>query len=446
MNKKIFFISIQLVYIIINMLIPSKIITILSMFNYIIFIGYNYKKNFIETIVSFLLVFLSFIQIIGCFVIEYNFIYLFELKKYSFFKGSLPELIFIYMILFQSLFYFLKRENLKKKILNNTIKKLKLSQVYVSFIIIFTYNFYFLQKTMRTPYYKLNLDRFNYNIIVFNKIEFFLFKLIFIIPIVLMYIYIRTKLMNKIIVIINFMLIMLILFLSGNKFGEYINIIYYAFLIFLPKIIRHIKKLKKFLNKIALLFLLIIIITYNHKKMYSSDYNVYKFYNYTLQRLAQQGQLWWGTYDKKYEGTIEEFILEFKSNKSEYLYNKDMKEQSGIWKIMLMNAPKEVVEKKFESNSRYTASTKASLNYYFGILGNIIFGVISARMYSLLFSFFYVNCNSLFLIILKYLLYIKLYGRLTTVVFMSDFWAIFDIRTLILVILAIIFYIFNKNK
>ena len=112
MNKNMYIISLQIVFVVINMLVPNKMIAGLSMCNYIIFIGYNYKKNFIKFVLSSILIFFSFIQVIGCFVIEYDSIYLHELKKYSFFKGSFPELILIYLIFFYSLFYFLKRENL----------------------------------------------------------------------------------------------------------------------------------------------------------------------------------------------------------------------------------------------------------------------------------------------------------------------------------------------
>ena len=369
---------------------------------------------------------------------EIKVIYLYELKKYSFFKGSFPELILIYIIFFYSLFYFLKKDIIKKNILKLTKcdKNLKLLE-YIIFFIILIYNFYFLQKTLQAPYYKLNVDRFVYNKIMFTKIEFFFFRLHPLVIMILSYFYLNIRrLIIKLCVVLNIIIIFLILFLSGNKFGEFISLVFYVFLILLPLFYKNIKKLKKMFKILLTMLSVIILLTYTHKKMYDSNYNFNKFYNYVIQRGAQQGQLWWGTYDKKYEGSVKEVILELKNGQAKYLYNKQINEQTGIWKIMLLNAPQQIVEDKYESGSRYSCSSKASINYYFGLIGNIIFSILSARLFSFLYTFFYMKYNNILLEILKYFLFLKLYGRLMVLTFMSDFWILSDIKTIMLLIMA----------
>lgn len=445
MNKNILFTIFQIIFVILNIIFPTEVLAYISLVNYLLFILYNYRKYFLEFNIGSLLLFLTSLQIFGCFIVETSIIYLPELKKYSFFKGSLPELILIYIIFFYSLFYFLHKVIIKKDILKIRKNKinLKISEKLIIFLI-FLYNIYFLYKVVKTPYYELNVDRFNYNEIVFNSLEFFFFKLNFLIVILLSNVYIRTKkVLVKIFIVINIIILILVLFLSGNKFGEYITIMFMIFLVFLPLFYKNIKNLKKIFKKLLIGFLTVIAITYMHKKMYDTNYNFNKFYNYVIQRGAQQGQLWWGTYDRKYKGNIEEVILEIVNGKAKYQYNKKINEQTGIWKIMLLNAPQQVVEAKYESGSRYSCSSKASINYYFGIIGNIIFSIILAKLFSLLYKMFYTNYNNFLLTIFKYFLFIKLNGKLMSFGFMSDFWILLDIKTLILLIVA---YILLKYK
>lgn len=437
---KFIFIVFQIIFVILNFIFPTEVLAYISFFNYILFILYSYKNYFIELNISFLLLFITSLQIFGCLIVEINIIYLQELKKYSFFKGSLPELILIYIVFFYCLFYFLEKDIIKKNILkiDNCKNSLKILEYLVLFLIIL-YNIYFLQKTMITPYYELNVDRFNYNKIIFDKIEFFFFRLHPLVIMILSYFYLNTKkLIFKLSIIINIIIVFSVLFLSGNKFGEFISLIFYIFLIFLPLFYQNIEKLKKKFKILLIIFLAVMSITYIHKKNYDPNYNFKKFYNYVIQRGAQQGQLWWGTYDKKYEGNLEEVILELKNGKDRYLYDKKINEQTGIWKIMLLNAPQHVVETKYESGSGYTCSSKASINYYFGIIGNIIFSIFLAKLFSTLYTFFYRKYDNILLVILKYFLFLKLNGRITTLAFMSDFWVLSDIKTVILLIMAYI--------
>ncbi len=81
MNKNILFIIFQIIFVILNFIFPTEVLAYISFFNYILFILYSYKNYFIELNISFLLLFLTSLQIFGCLIVETNIIYLQELKK-----------------------------------------------------------------------------------------------------------------------------------------------------------------------------------------------------------------------------------------------------------------------------------------------------------------------------------------------------------------------------
>jgi hypothetical protein len=226
----------------------------------------------------------------------------------------------------------------------------------------------------------------------------------------------------------------------GSKFGEYIAAIYF-FMIFFLFYFNKIKHVKKLLNYFLISGFLILIITFFHRNVLYHKLNVFNQYLY--QRIAQQGQLWWGTYDKKLNGNLKEALAEL-TYKSEYKYNMDIQNQNGIWKIMLLNAPKEVVETKFENFSRYTASTRASLNYYFGLLGNCIFHILVAKLIKKLFDFLLIETKNTVTTIVKILIFYKMLRMTLFFIFMSDFHIFLEINGIIALISFVLFQVIIK--
>ncbi|HFR3771733.1 TPA: DUF6418 domain-containing protein, partial [Streptococcus suis] len=106
--------------------------------------------------------------------------------------------------------------------------------------------------------------------------------------------------------------------------------------------------------------------------------NISSTINYFLIRLSQQGQLWWGVFrlDFENESHIGEALLEaksfFKVGIGELQYD------LGMFKVMKLVAPIQLVNSKIAQGSRYAAANPAILYYYFGVPLTLIFRSIYA--------------------------------------------------------------------
>lgn len=406
--------------------------TKLSIINYILYNLIIIKKKKIENILFLGIILTLSMQVVGVYIIENEVIYLYELSKWSYFKNSLPELVLINLI-----FEFVLLKNKKNKDFFYREKYLFSNKIE---IICYIYILYFFFKVIKMPYFELNIDRFIYRKLFFNKIEYIFWQLYPIVFIILANNFINFKSRVKNILMIG--IIFLILFLSGSKFGDFLHLSIFFGWFYIGKR-ENRKNLKKIVRKIGVILILILTLTYFHKKLlYNYSYGYY-LNNYFKQRIAQQGQLWWGTYDKKLLGSLQEFKQEF-SKKNEESF--EIKKQAGIWKIMLMNAPEDKIKKKFETGSSYTASTQATLNYYLGLGGNIVFFIFVGSGIRKIYLLFFYQVSNNYLEIIRLIAFYKINRIFYAMIGASNFNHLINFNFIIYIIILYFFPRITKNK
>lgn len=108
--------------------------------------------------------------------------------------------------------------------------------------------------------------------------------------------------------------------------------------------------------------------------------------DYLLIRTSQQGQLWWKTYQiTDGEMHASEFSNEIVAAlDGEEDISDSVGANNGIYKIMYLCAPEQLVNNKLMSGSRYTDAGYACAYYYFGSIGVVGYGLIMASIVGLL--------------------------------------------------------------
>lgn len=439
----VFILVIQLLLVILGKIFENMFFTHLAVLNLIFFLIYNYIYNMRNVIIFWNFIFVVLLNIIGVYIIETQNIYLYEIDKSSYFKNSLIELILIQMIF---LYVLLKKEKkffVKKININRKIKFFNKLLV----ILIFIYVFYFFIIGVKDPYFTLNMDRFLYKNLRFSLIERKLFDYnicIFYLQIFLLYVFKNEKI-YRILLKVSIILMIITGILVGNKFGEFIAYLNAFTLVNLRYNRFKIEKIKKIISIIWKYVVLIIVILFIHKSLLYTDYDFKDFRVYFYNRGAQQGQLWWGTYDKKNKGTLSEVGRELLSDEQKYRKTGDFKTENGIWKIMLLNTPKNIIENRAKSFSSYTMSSNASINYYFGLIGNILFSIIMGICIRKSIYFFFNTLNDDVYKIFVMFIFFKLQIMVGQVAFMSNFGMILSIKFMIYILISIIILQKYKN-
>lgn len=214
-------------------------------------------------------------------------------------------------------------------------------------------------------------------------------------------------------------------FLIGEKFGLFMLMasVFFLGMITTIKLI-DLRVLRRYaLAALGLLVLLVgLVFVHNHFVYgYSFSDNV----DYLERRLAQQGQLWWRTYQVQQDR--QPHPLEFQGEIDTW-FGGDADPYSGdygVYKIMkLCVANSALFYRKLDNNSSYTYSTQASMYYYFGAGAVLLFSVASAIAYAVLVRLFAESLarHSLIESILLMRLLILAHGLLTQ----SNFLELFD--------------------
>ena len=238
-------------------------------------------------------------------------------------------------------------------------------------------------------------------------------------------------------------------FLTGEKFGLFMLVLSVTMLAILPyakllnkKIIR-----KYFILTASILATLVVVVLVHNHVVYS--YTLNDNIVYLERRLAQQGQLWWRTY--QLQGENGPHPNEFKSE-MEVWFNREGNPYNGtygIYKIMKMDvADQNLFIRKLDNGSSYTYSTHASIFYYFGIPGLLLFSTISAIAYSLLIKLVVesIAFNQILGSILLMRLLVLAHGILTQ----SNFYELFDWKVFFYIaaycFLRIVYASSNKSR
>lgn len=410
---------------------------------YVLLLGI-YNPSFILRYI--MLFFMAVGNILGVYICENENIWLSELAIQSFHAGSLPLIVIGWSIFITTLFLldlFFEFSDCKK---NNNLR-LKVGVYHLSlieFVPIFALilNLIILIKVIPHPFFLDGLDRFMYRNLYLPGIwSRSLAWLETLTPIFLYLVFVkRAK--------IGFLILLtysLALFLTGEKFGGFWNLIVFACIIYSAN---HIKQSKKdkfaILKKAGVGFLCIFIILMLHLTLNTGNFNFSNNSNFLIQRFAQQGQLWWRTYSlDQFNGTR---IDELQDETATYFQTNDIAEKKynhAIYKIMRFTTPIDLFEAKIASGSRYSTSTFASMFYYFKTPGVIIYGIVGAIfLWVIMRSFIYaIRGEYLIEMYLSSKLLLASYKALSQ----SEFNLIFTYKNVACFLLIIAMYIVRKR-
>lgn len=425
-------------------LILCSVLSAYKIFSYIaiiIFIAFLitllfHKRGFFIKYLAF--IFVAIAAIFGVAVIElFPSFYMNELRVSSHFAGSLPLIAFSYWLLLE-VFYVWDATH-RVEIRQNLFKKDKrISKVAdrVSFIVLILFTVLF-SRVATNPAILLGMDRFMYA--SQYSVSGILAAVINITPLLLVFPILSVIHGKKSIGLLAILMYILYFLWIGNKFGPFFTLICVFLLIYYKEII---KKGTAYLRKIIIIAAIAFGIVVLLAIFFSVSTSSYNPLTYFQQRAAQQGQLWWKTYEKlDGESHPEEFSDEIKAlgNGKESVTD-NIGSSNGIYKIMYFCAPRSVVDYKLSTGSRYTEAGFASMYYYFGIFGVIIFAIICGIVFSSTLNSFIKALNNTDYI--KALILLRLFMFERTFITMFTFNDFLDVIS----ILSYIYLILMHNK
>lgn len=162
------------------------------------------------------------------------------------------------------------------------------------------------------------------------------------------------------------------------------------------------------------------------------------------QRIASQGEVWWGTYNIVSESGIKPGELADELAFLSAAGDTDAaRHQGGIYKLMQLVMPGNYYTMYMDRSIRLSSSTPATFYYYFGIVGLVIGLIICAAIYYLI-----INKTVQSLIngrILESMLCVYLIRIMHGVLIMSDFCDLFSYRTIAAVGLLILLALIHRD-
>lgn len=397
----------------------------------------------------YLMIFFAVIgNIAGVIIIETTGIYLHELQVNGFNAGSLALLSFVQFsfIFFLWIYDHLKilsQNDNKISLANISIlgRHITLGQIFIWIVAISL--MLMLLQSFSHPFFFTHIDRFQYrDLYIQGPWKLFLYIITngipFIFAIILQYKFannnewVSKKQIASLLLIL--FLIAVLFFMIGEKFGGFWGIIVVACSIYSAYSEKFsLKRIHKQLRNLLVVFLVILGLLFLHRSLNYSANSFAGFQGYVIQRIAQQGQLWWKIYDQEQNKSthanelndeIKTYFQFGKANFNEYNH--------GIYKIMRMTTPGDVFEHKIASGSRYALSTLATIYYYFKEAGLLIY-VMLAPFIIVIFMHCFVyaakNCYVIELFLANKILFI-----LYQVITQSDFDVLFSYKILLQIV------------
>lgn len=408
-------------------------IIILSIYILYLFILYKIRPfNIIPYSWMFIM---SSLNIVGVFICENSNIFLIEMEMSSAYYNSLAPIVLCYILLFGFMFYkdesILKEDN-KNIISNNSSKSNRffLKTLCILSIIVVALC---LLRAISHPYFNLGVTRDIYYTNYLSRFEQILKGHYFmLIPIFVIY---SKKYNRKIYYILFIILMSLWLILIGEKFGS----LFFLFYLVLMFSSIHITKrdIKKYLICLSTIICVLLGVIYFQRTVLSnSKDNIIETYFY--QRIAQSGQVWWGTYHR-----IKNInILELNDEIRGILYAKN-DEFYGQWKMMITCTSASSARYRALIRSPFASTTTASIYYYFGIIGLIIFYPLMGLLYrKVIFELLYdIKNNKL----LEIIILLRILFFIHNMYFASDF-SLFNPKGLVYIFAYFIIKKLNYKK
>jgi hypothetical protein len=373
----------------------------------------------------FYIIFLILTNILGVYVIEYSsMIYLYEIEQKSFNAGALAPILFVHLIFIETLLIAHKYKKTNFKNISKVFSANTINLVTLVVTVVITLLFI---KVLNKPYFNLGYDRFAYQKNILSDLEIKIGNLLFYFT-PLFYISYKS---NKKLGIIALILFNLYFIWIGHKFSIFI-MGFQLGVLFITNYLNS-KDLNKYLIRIGLI-IIFLFTAVSVQNFLIRDANFNENTNYFKSRLAQQGQLWWGIYKNEESSKLhlneasKELNLFFTPGAESSIERFDL----GMYKVMKIVAPPERVEFKINQGSRYSYSTQANLLYYFNYPILIVFTILMAYI-------LYLITNLLIKSLIQWnfiniVLFSKLYINYIRFLTNGDFYTIFSLETIFILI------------
>ena len=318
-------------------------------------------------------------NVIGCFLCEFGNFYLTELSTFTHYVGALPILVFSQVCFFISIYEIERKFERKEKTHSGIVNGKSLCAL--NCFVFFLYLIIFLH-VLPYPAFRLNVDRMTFSAMGYNNgIWNYLSKWAqFFIVIPIGCIAYTSNKKYKVFGVVTLIIYCLYYLWIGNKFGSFFSLFCLFCMCNYSKISIQEKTLKKiFLIVLGVIAALILFASLVFTKLQSQGFGITM---YLQTRLAEQGQLFWKTYE------VTGGELHFSKIKNEiagqFSGANSAKElvgaRFGVYNIMYLCAPRQKVDSFILYGSRYTEAGYASAFYYFGHIGSLLFAVIFAGM------------------------------------------------------------------
>lgn len=390
--------------------------------------SFLYRTNYF--LFNILLIIYIFSNIIGVFLIEVfnKEIYLVELLMKGEQIGSTSLIVISHILFLETTYLIFIRSNKYNKYLNfkyNYKRNIIINFLVIFFMLILAYLYFEIIKDGTSLSHHVN--KFQYQQRFMNFIELKLSNLLWVFPIILGYIFFQKQ--RKYSLIIYALVNMYFLFI-GQKFSFFIIGFYYFFLNKITEVNKTNKKIFFIISFLSIF--LTILVLFQYKNNYSQK-SWEEIFLHFFGRIAQQGQLWWATYMK----TVDKNILNFNKIVDElklmFYEKEELILNTGIYKIMFLVAPKNIVIGAYNRGIRYAFSTQASFLYYFSWIGLLLVQII----YGFIYGFILKNIkeclkkNKLITLIL----FSRIYLYANQFYLQSDFYKILSVKMFIVYII-----------
>lgn len=382
-NKKNFvsYLIILFILFLCSLLNKFKVSTYASIIAFVFLCINVYMKHPRFYIKYFAIVFSFFAGYFSLCLIEFSSIYMSEIQSYSSFQGTIPLYTLSIAMLTIGIILFDKKID-DAVIINSDNHSSKKSFLnFMNLIIFIMYIGLFLQ-VYKHPSFLLGLQRVGYATEygvkgIWEKISGLSYSLV---PIPLYMIVAEKNKFKKIVSFLSVSLLVLYALWTGNKFGPFLIIIY-IFLIIYGGFLTE-KKIKKMIVISVILILSIIGIALNINNITSKSSNS----DYLETRLSAQNQIYWkimSVYDGKthLSELPEEISGQFTGSD---IVSENIGSKYGIYKMMYIVAPQNAINRFLSGGYRYTYCGYASMLYYFGYIGPIIYSIFSSLLFVLL--------------------------------------------------------------
>lgn len=345
------------------------------LFTYFLFLYYKYKTSPKDLIMYFWLYVFGFLNIIGVYICDSTEVYLFELEQYSRYSNAFSTILFLYICFYCTLKKCNKNDNyIIMNNVDNIVNKLLIKFLLVSGIALEICIF---SQIYDKPFFLLMVERLVYiSDFLPQWVQSLKSYLPLFIPVAVLY----YRYYGKFLSLSYLILMLMIYFFVGDKFGYY----FLSFYIFLVSYINSINgdEIRKWIKIGIIIFILLIgVVALQRIILFADDFN--GIIAYLNQRLAQEGEVWWAVYGKdEYPGFklgvfFEDWIAANLgiANQSDSVY--------GQWRMLLVSSGfSNYAWYRVSVGNPYASTSAASYYYMFRWPGVFLFFILMSWYFS----------------------------------------------------------------